>query len=500
MNAINKHARNTYTRNYPMNTINRCTGRGLWLAATLFATLATGCGSNNGSNGNSNDARPTVTATNPADTDTTVALNNKLTATFSEAMDSSTIDTVSFTVKGEGEAALVGSVSLDAATDTASFTPGGNFTASTVYTATLSSAINSSAGNALANDYIWSFTSGTVVDNTAPPVNSTNPGGSAAGVATNSSVSANFGEALDPTTVNTSTFTLKAGMTPVAGTVSYDNKVATFNPTGNLAASTVYTARLTTGITDRAANPLAKNLMWNFTTGTAVATGPAAVNLRTARGFVILSKTGITNVHTSDITGNIGASPITAAAMDNVFCTEITANIYGADALYTGSGAIGCFKGTSADNELVAEAVLDMGTAYNDAAGRTTPDFSELHAGDISGKTLVPGLYKWGTNVWINTDVTLSGGPNDVWIFQIAQDLLQAANSSIILAGDALPRNIFWQVAGGTGVAIGTDAVFQGVVLALKGITVNTGSTVNGRLLAQTAVTLTMNTITKPAL
>jgi hypothetical protein len=204
----------------------------------------------------------------------------------------------------------------------------------------------------------------------------------------------------------------------------------------------------------------------------------------------------------SAVTGNIGASPITAFAMNTVTCSEMQGGsaIYGSDTTYVGgAGGVTCFKGTAADNTLVANAVLDMGTAYNDAAGRTLPDFTELHAGDISGKTLVPGLYKWGTNVLINTDVTLSGGPNDVWIFQVARDVIQAANSQVILAGGASPRNIFWQVAGGTSVAIGTDAVFQGVVLAAKGITVKTGSTVNGRLLAQTAVTLKMNTVTQPA-
>jgi hypothetical protein len=415
-------------------------------------------------------------------------------------MDVSTIDTTSFTVIGAGEPTLVGAVSLDAATNTASFTPGSNLTASTVYTATLTSNVTSSAGTALAADYVWSFTSGATPDTAPPTVSSTNPADAATGFALNGSVSANFSEALDPATVNTSTFTLSDGGTPVTGTVSYSNKVATFNPTGDLTASTVYTATLTTAITDLAepANPLAANVVWSFTTGAAAAAGPAAVNLRTAGDFVILTKTGITNVHTSAITGNIGASPITAAAMDNVFCTEIVGTIYGSDAAYTGSGAITCFAGAAPDNTLVANAVLDMGTAYADAAGRTTPDFTELYAGDISGQTLVPGLYKWGTNVLINTDVTLSGGPNDVWIFQIAGDIIQANGSNVILAG-ALPVNIFGQVAGGTGVAIGTTAHFEGVILAEKGITVNTGASINGRLLSQTAVTLDQDTVTQPA-
>src|SRR5690554_826078 len=140
-----------------------------------------------------------------------------------------------------------------------------------------------------------------------------------------------------------------------------------------------------------------------------------------------------------------------------------------------------------------------MGTADNDVAGRTTPDHTELHAGDISGQTLEPGLYKWGTDVLINTDVTLAGGANDIWIFQVSGDVIQAANTQVILSGGALAKNIFWQVDGSTGVALNTDASFAGIVLAIKGITVNTGTTVNGRLFSQTAVTLKMNTITQPA-
>jgi hypothetical protein len=99
----------------------------------------------------------------------------------------------------------------------------------------------------------------------------------------------------------------------------------------------------------------------------------------------------------------------------------------------------------------------------------------------------------------INTDVTLSGGANDVWIFQISGDVIQAAGTSVLLIGGALPKNVFWQVGGGTGVALDTNASFKGIVLAIKGITVNTSTTVDGRLLSQTAVTLDMNTITQPA-
>ncbi len=228
--------------------------------------------------------------------------------------------------------------------------------------------------------------------------------------------------------------------------------------------------------------------------------GPAPVVLGGAGSFAILTKTGVTNVHSSAITGDVGASPITAAAMDNVFCSEMVGGslIYGADAAYTGSGVVTCFKGTAPDKTTVDNAVLDMGTAYTDAAGRPA-DFTEVGAGNISGMTLPAGTYKWGTGVLITSNVTLTGGANDVWIFEIAQDLTVANNATMTLAGGALPKNIFWQVGGGTGVAIGTSAHVEGVILATKAITLNTSASANSRLLAQTAVTLNMNAVTQPA-
>ncbi len=223
------------------------------------------------------------------------------------------------------------------------------------------------------------------------------------------------------------------------------------------------------------------------------------VNLRTAGDFVILSKTGITTVPDSAITGSIGSSPVTAAAMDTITCPQmLTGSIYGANAAYTGNGSKTCFKGDAPDNTLVANAILDMGTAYTDAAGRTLPDFTELHEGNISGQTLVPGLYKWGTGVLITTTVTLSGSASDIWIFQIAGDLTQAAATSVTLTGGAVASNVFWQVGGSAGASIGSAAHFEGTILAEKAITVGNTTTVIGNLYSQTAVTLDQNTLTQP--
>jgi hypothetical protein len=214
--------------------------------------------------------------------------------------------------------------------------------------------------------------------------------------------------------------------------------------------------------------------------------------------FAILSKAGITNTgsHLSVITGNIGASPITAAAMDNVFCSEITGTIYGVNAAYVGSGNQTCFAGNPplANKTLVDNAVADMGTAYADAAARA-PDYTELGAGNIGGHNLAPATYKWGTGVLIPTNLTLTGGPNDVWIFQIAQGLTVSSGVQIILAGGALPQNIFWQTSGAAD--LGTTSVFKGVLLSQTSIAMKTGSSIDGRLLAQTAVTLDQTRVTK---
>ena len=213
------------------------------------------------------------------------------------------------------------------------------------------------------------------------------------------------------------------------------------------------------------------------------------VNLGNAGNFAILTKTGITDVYASAVTGDVGTSPITGAAL-LLSCGEVSGQVYTVDA----AGPFPCAV-TSAT--YLTASIGDMQLAYTDAAGRVFPDFVELGAGEIGGLTLTPGLYKWATDVKITTDVTLTGGPNDVWIFQIAGKLKEANAVRVTLAGGAQAKNIFWQVAGA--VTLGTTAHFEGVVLAKTMIAVNTGATVTGRLLAQTAVTLQMNAITQPA-
>lgn len=255
--------------------------------------------------------------------------------------------------------------------------------------------------------------------------------------------------------------------------------------------------------------------VYNVTVAVAVAAGPAAVNLLsiTTNNFVVLSNsptTGITDTgsHLAAITGNIGLSPASAAAI-GVFCSEMTGNIYGADTAYVGSGAGGtaCFKGLVADNNTVAAAVLDLGTAYTAASAPATPAATDaahldLLAGTIpAGTVFAPGTYTWGSNVLVTGDITLTGGASDVWIFQMSGNLDLAAAGSlpagvhVILSGGAVASNVFWQVGGGTGATLGTYSTFYGNILSQTQVVMQTGAVLHGRALAKSAVILDANPV-----
>jgi hypothetical protein len=204
----------------------------------------------------------TVSSTNPAIGAIAIPINQKISAVFSKPMNSATITTATFLVAG-----VTGVVTCNAACDIATFAPASNLTASTVYTATISTGANDPAGNSLASPFVWSFTTGATTDVTAPTVSSTNPANAATGVTLNQKIAATFSEVMDSSTITTTTFTVKQGTTPVAGSVSYAGTIATFAPTANLAASTLYSATITTGAKDLAGNALGSAFLWTFTTG-----------------------------------------------------------------------------------------------------------------------------------------------------------------------------------------------------------------------------------------
>ncbi len=460
------------------------------LLVPLF--IFSGCNSGGGGGVAAIIPIPIIVSTVPANSATGVPTNRGLTATFSMELDPSSITTTSFVVT-QGGAPVFGTVSSIGST--AIFRPTTAFSVSTAITATLTTAAKSVAGKALAANSSWSFTTGATTDTTAPTVSSTFPLDSASAVPLNRTVVATFSEALDPVTITSSTFTVTQSGSAVAGTVSVAGANALFMPTNNLGSNLNYVATITTGVKDLAGNTLATNKIWSFTTGSSVATGPAAVNLATAADFVILAKSGIDTVPTSAVTGDMGVSPIDSTAVTGFSLSLHSSGVYSTSPQV--SGNIYAANYTVPAPSKMTTAIADMQTAYTDASGRTTPDFTELGAGDISGMTLTPGLYKWGTGLAINSNVTLSGSPNDIWIFQIAGGLTQANGTQITLIGGALAKNIFWQSFGS--VSIGTTSHFEGNILSQTSIALNTGASINGRLLAQTAVTLKSSTVSKPA-
>ena len=188
------------------------------------------------------------------------------------------------------------------------------------------------------------------------------------------------------------------------------------------------------------------------------------------------------------ITGQVGLSPASGTFI-GLTCGEVTGGatpIHSADA----AGPLGCTVFT--DNPALTTAIFDKGNAYADA-NRRAPDYTELGAGNIGGLNLAPATYKWGTDVLIASNVTLTGGPNDVWIFQIAQGLTVSPGAQVILAGGALPQNIYWATFAAA--SLNTTSKFKGTILSQTSIAMQTGATINGRLLAGTAISLDQNIV-----
>jgi hypothetical protein len=296
---------------------------------------------------------------------------------------------------------------------------------------------------------------------------------------------------MDPLTLNASTFTLKRGSAEMDGTVAYSGLTATFHPANILSAETLYTATISSDAKDLAGNTLAADKEWSFTTGVG-SSNLAVVDLGEAGNYVILAKTAINNNPTSAITGDLGLSPAATSYITGFGVTAATG--YATSDQVTGE----IFAADMADPTPMnlTTAVENMITAYNDAAGRPTPLFLELETGNIGGQTLESGLYKWTSSVIIPADITLSGGADAVWIFQISGDLNMSSAVNVILTGGAQAKNVFWQVAGEA--TFGASSHFEGIILSMTGITFETGASLNGRALAQTAVILDSNTIAQP--
>ena len=265
---------------------------------------------------------------------------------------------------------------------------------------------------------------------------------------------------------------------------------------GTISSTGLFTAGAVAGTftnTVKATNGSSSGTATVTVTMASVSHGPSAVTLGSAANYVILAKSGISNVPTSAITGDLGLSPAAASYITGFALTLPAAGAASTSAQVTGKVYAADYAVPTPNNLTVA--ILAMQAAYTDAAGRPTPDYTELATGAIGGLTLPPGLYKWSNTVTIGSDVTLTGNATDVWIFQIAGGVTQSAATHVILAGGALAANVFWQVAGIAD--IGTTAHIEGQIMSKTAITLHTGATANGRLMAQTAVTLAGNTVVK---
>ncbi len=435
---------------------------------------------------------PIVIATNPKHQAVNVPINQTITATFNENMNSATISNASFMIM-KGSVAITGALSYNEANSTITFVPSAYLSPSTLYTGKVLTTVKDAMGNALQEDYIWTFTT-TAPDVTPPIVISTSPVNNETNVALNKIIRATFSEPMNPSTISNSTFIVKQGGSVVTGTVSYSGSTAYFKHATNFLPGATYNATITTGAKDLAGNALASNYTWNFDTGVTTSTGAPDVDLQSADQFGILAGVGVSsNAGFSEIHDmNVGISPGVRSSVTG-FPPAIVVN----GAIFASDDSAPA--GVAA---MLTQAKQDLTDAYLFAEGASSPAPATV-AGDIGGTTLAPGIYKSTSTLLIqsgNLTLDAGGNANAVWIFQIASDFttVGGAGGSVMLTGGAQAKNVFWQT--GSSATIGDFTSFKGNVLALTSITMNSGATATGRMLARngSVVLTSTNIINKP--
>jgi hypothetical protein len=449
--------------------------------------------------------RPMVASTTPTDNATNVVINKVVAATFNMPMDPSTI-TSSFTLK-QGTTPITGVVTYSA--NTAFFTPASNLISNTIYTATITTGAESAAGTAIANDYVWQFTTGTTV---APKVLTTSPTNNENGVELNKVVTVNFDMAMDELTLTDATFTLKQGTTTVSGNVTYTGTTASFTPSIDLLSNATYTATITTGAKNAAGIALANNYIWVFSTQN-LFSGP---NLGSASIFGAFGgNAGITNQGINTvINGSIGTTAestlITGFHDANAIYTETPLNVgFVTNGIFTAPP----MPGTATSFAIAQQGLLDATATYLSISPANMPGGIDPGAGELGGLTLAPGIYKSASGTFniSNGNLTLDaqGNPNATWIFQTAAGLTvgiagPTGARSITLINGALPKNVFWHVgsaatinAAGGGTMVGTIIATSGVTFSTPGNDVQT--VLNGRAISLVAsVTMVNTTINIP--
>jgi hypothetical protein len=468
----------------------------VWITVFLLAGMLAGCGDSDTNAGKPGSplTPPAVNSVNPL-TGSTFTCGNVvvINAAFSKAMNPATITTTTFTLF-KGSTGVAGVVTYAAATNVATFMPSAPLSPNSLYVATITTGAQDQFGNGLTANFTWSFT-------TSPPcpppavTSVTPPNGSASTCPNTAVVTATFGTAMNPTTINGTTFTLTGpGGASVTGVVSYvvATMVATFTPAAALSPSTLYTATITTGATNASGTPLAANFVWTFTTSP-TCLPPAVIPLGAACSFGILGATpSVSNTGATIVKGDIGIWP--------------AASITGFGAA-PGALGPGIFTGTEHLGDSIAmTAQTDLTTAFNlamNAGGG--PAVGAALTADIGGQTLSPGIYKATNSLGITGNLTLDGStnPNGTWIFKVGTALTTAAGgvgtpaSQVLLIGGAQAHNVFWQI--GSAATLGTNSLFQGTIMANATITLTTGATLNGRALDRSAaVALDSNPVNVP--
>jgi hypothetical protein len=456
-------------------------------------------------------------------------------------MDASTITSTTFKLaEGSSSTAVSGLLAYAVVGNTLTFTPTEDLAASTTYTATITTGAKDLAGNALASDYVWTFTTGAATDTTSPELTLVYPASGATDVALNQAVTATFSEAMNPLTLTTSTFELTKSGSTVAATITYDaaNLIATLTPTASLTANTTYTATVTSGTTDLAGNSLGSTGAtnpWSFTTASATTTPPITLGSTVSLfgafgGGAGITNQGINTVVTGDI-GSTAASSLITGFHDSTVVTggvyectytETTSNMGLVNGeIYTAPGTsqptAACpDEGTTATNVIAETAASEAQTAYNtltaitggvDVSTCTTCGTTGGDAGQLGNRTLYPGTYASSTGSYDITtgDLTLDaeGNADAYWVFQMSTSLTIGTSSearSVILKNGALASHIFWQVGSAATInGIQGGGTVEGTIISYAGITVSTAgvtnlTTINGRLLALNASVTIVNT------
>jgi hypothetical protein len=305
----------------------------------------------------------------------------------------------------------------------------------------------------------------------SPSVTATSPNNGATNISVNLRVTATLSEAMDPATIDGSSFTLQQGEAAIAGLVTYEASTneASLDPLNPLLPATVYTARLSAGFRDAQGNSLADDFVWSFTTGPC---SQAPVRLVSATSFAVLGGSTVSNTGPSEVRGDLGA----ATAVDGFPPGTLEGF------LHVGDPSAG--RGRA-----------ELASAYDDAAGRTLCRSHVFE--DLGGRTLTPGLYTSASSLFISSqDLTLDaqGDPQAVFIFQAGAMLTVSAGRRVLLSGGAKAANIYWQV--GDSATLETASAFQGTLLAAQSIALHADATLNGRALARTGtITLESNTV-----